>query len=96
MKPKFMVHPSQARCIDSPVEQERLAAIGWLIAQAKPKTKDARRMRSLRAQRREAGWLSMYLWFSPEDVTAISSAKRPDESYADLLVRLVRERSLLQ
>lgn len=96
MKPKFMVHPSQARCIDNPVEQERLAAIGWLIAQTKPKTKMAGRMRSLRAQRREAGWQSIYMWLDPEQVAAVSSALRPGETYVELLVRLIEERSLPQ
>lgn len=95
MKSKLLVHPSQGRTISNPVEIERLLAQGWLIGAAKPRTVMAKRMRSLRQQRRLAGWLSMYLWLSPEDVAAVAAIKRPGESYAALLVRLAKERSLL-
>ncbi|WP_433737432.1 hypothetical protein [Pseudomonas putida] len=95
MKPKLLVHPSQARTISNPVEVERLLAMGWLIGAPKPRTKDAKRMRSLRQQRRLAGWLSVYFWLSPEEVAAVTAIKHPGESYAALLVRLTKERSLL-
>lgn len=95
MKSKLLVHPSQARTISNPVEIERLFTQGWVLAAPKPKTKMARRMRSLRQQRRLAGWLSVYLWLSPEQVATVRALKRPGESYAALLVRLVNERSLL-
>lgn len=95
MKPKLLVHPSQARTISSPVEQERLLAQGWVLAAPKAKTKDAKRMRSQRQQRRLAGWLSIYFWLSPEEVAAVTAIKRQGESYAALLVRLTKERSLL-
>lgn len=96
MKPKLLVHPSQARTIDNPVEVERLLSMGWLIGKPKPRTKDARRMRLLRDQRRAAGWLSLYLWLSPEEVAAVRALKHPNESYVALLMRLVNERSLLR
>jgi hypothetical protein len=95
MRPKLLVHPSQARSISNPVEIERLLAMGWLIGAPKPKTVMAKRMRSLRARRRAEGWMSLYLWLAPVDVAAITAIKRPGESYAALLVRLVNERSLL-
>ncbi|KAL0630440.1 hypothetical protein Q9L58_010712 [Maublancomyces gigas] len=79
-----MVHPSQARTIDNPVEQERLLAQGWLIGTPKPKTKDAKRMRLSRAQRRAEGWMSLLLWLSPEDVAAVKAAlKTGEENYDD-------------
>ncbi|WP_042955505.1 hypothetical protein [Pseudomonas sp. G5(2012)] len=95
MRPKLLVHPSQARTISDPMEQERLLGMGWVLAAPKPRTKDAKRMRSLRQQRRRAGWLSVYLWLSPEQVSAVRALKRSGESYAALLVRLAQERSLL-
>ncbi|MFG0527357.1 hypothetical protein [Pseudomonas sp. yb_5] len=95
VKPKLLVHGSQARTISDPLEVERLLAMGWLLASAKPKTKDAKRMRCQRQQRRLAGWLSLYFWLSPEEVAAVTAVKHPGESYAALLVRLARERSLL-
>lgn len=95
MKPKLLVHQSQARTITNPVEVERLLAQGWLLAKSRPKTKDAKRVRTLRAQRRADGWVSLWLWFSPDQVAAIKAAKRPKETWAGLLLRLVAERSLL-
>lgn len=95
MKPKQLVHPSQARTISSPEEVERLLSMGWVLAAPKPRTKDAKRMRTQRQQRRAAGWLSLYFWLTPEDVTAVTSVRRRGESYAALLVRLATERSLM-
>jgi hypothetical protein len=95
MRSKMLVHGSQARCISSPEEVERLLSMGWLLAMPKPRTKDAKRMRSQRQQRRLAGWLSVYFWLSPEQVAAVRAIKRRGESYSALLVRLVKERSLL-
>lgn len=95
MKPKLMVHPSYARTISSPEEQERLLALEWVIALPKPKTKDARRMRSLRAQRRDAGWANLTLWVDPEQLAAITSAKRPGETVVGLIMRLIKEQGSL-
>lgn len=95
MKPKLLVHPSQARTIDNPVEVERLLAMGWVIAASKPKTKMAKRMRTLRAARRAEGWTSLLLWIDAEQQAAISAAKEPGETYVQLLMRLVRQQSLL-
>lgn len=96
MKPKLLCHPNHARCIDSPAEIERLLAMGWVLAAPKPKTVAAKRMRSLRERRRDAGWLSLYVWLAPEEAAAVTAAKHPSESYAALLVRLVNEQSLSQ
>lgn len=95
MKPKMMMHGSLARCISSPEEVERLLNQGWLIAKPKAKTRDAKSMRLLRARRRDAGWLSLLLWLPPEEVSAVKAAKRAGETYAELLVRLVKQLSLL-
>lgn len=95
MQPKLMVHGSHARTISSPEEVERLLAMGWVLAAPRPKTKTAKSMRSLRARRRAAGWLSLLLWLPPDQAVAVAAAKRQGESYADLLARLVREQSLL-
>lgn len=95
MKPKMLVHGSYARTITDPVEVERLLAMGWLLAKAKPKTAMATRMRELRAQRRAAGWQSLLLFLPPEDWALVKAAMRHGESYAELLIRLVRKQSLL-
>ncbi|MNC60296.1 hypothetical protein D3C75_1101650 [compost metagenome] len=95
MKPKMMVHGSYARTISNPDEVERLLAMGWLLAKAKPKTAMAKRMRSLRARRRAAGWQSLLLFLPPEEVAMVKAALRQGESYAELLVRLVKKQSLL-
>ncbi|MWV11162.1 hypothetical protein F3I62_03545 [Pseudomonas sp. R-28-1W-6] len=91
MKPKYLAHPSQARCIDSPVEQERLLAMGWLLTKPAPRTKDAKRMRMLRTRRRAEGWVGLTLWLPPDQAAAVTAVKRKNESYAELLTRLVRE-----
>jgi hypothetical protein len=93
MRPKLLVHGSYARTISSPEEVERLLAQGWVIATPKPRSKMAKTMRTLRAQRRAAGWKQLYLWLPPEDATALKAAMLPGESYADLLARLVRQQS---
>ncbi|NBA96299.1 hypothetical protein [Pseudomonas sp. R5(2019)] len=93
MKPKLLVHGSYARTIDNPAEVERLLSQGWLLARPRAKTKDAKLMRLLRERRRAAGWLSLYLWLSPDQVVAVKAALRPGEGYADLLVRLVNQQS---
>ncbi|MNJ30883.1 hypothetical protein D3C77_254960 [compost metagenome] len=95
MKPKLLVHPSQARTISSPEEVERLLAMGWVLAAPKPRTKDARHMRELRAQRRAAGWQSLLLFLPPEDAAMVKAARRNGEDYAGLLVRLVKQQSLM-
>src|SRR3990167_2426464 len=78
VKPKMMVHPSQARCISSPAEQERLAAQDWLFAYGKPKSKAAKRMRALRRKRQAEGWVNLPMWFSPVQVAALKAAKRSE------------------
>ncbi|WP_129932338.1 MULTISPECIES: hypothetical protein [unclassified Pseudomonas] len=95
MKPKMMVHPSQARTISSPVEVERLLALGWLIGTPKPRTAMAKRMRTLRAQRRAEGWTVLSLWVDPEDAAAIRECQRPGETVVEMIIRLVRKQSLL-
>ncbi|NBA93449.1 hypothetical protein [Pseudomonas sp. R5(2019)] len=95
MKPKLLVHGSYARTISSPEEVERLLLAGWLLAAPKPRTKDARRMRELNSRRRAEGWTTRTLWFSPEQLAAIKAALLPGETYAELVVRLVRKNSLL-
>lgn len=95
MKPKMLTHPSYARTIDSPAEVERLLAQGWVIAAPKP-GKAAGRMRRLNSERRAAGWTTRTMWFSPEQLAALKAAKRPGESYADLVMRLAMENSLAE
>ncbi|MDM9552977.1 hypothetical protein V0R52_12695 [Pseudomonas asiatica] len=95
MKPKLLVHPSQARTIGNPVEIERLLGMGWVIAAPKAKTRMAKAMRELRAQRRAAGWQSLLLFLPPEQLAMVKAALLQGESYAELLIRLVRKQSLL-
>lgn len=95
MKPKLLCHPSLSRTISSPEEVERLLAMGWLLGKQKPRTKMAARMRTLREQRRAAGWVALLLWLPPDQAAAVRAARRPGEDYAGLLIRLVRKQSLL-
>jgi hypothetical protein len=95
VKPKMLVNPYHARTISSPEEVERLLSQGWLLAKPKARTKRAAGMRTLRERRRAAGWLQVFLWLTPTEVAAITAAKRPRETYAQLLVRLVRTQSSL-
>lgn len=90
-----MVHPSQARCISSSAEQERLAALDWLFAYGKPKSKAAKRMRALRRKRQAEGWVNLPMWFPPEQLAALKAAKRQGESYSELVMRLLEQHSLL-
>lgn len=95
MKPKLLVPRCYARTIDNPVEVDRLLSGDWLLAQPKARTKMASNMRKLRSKRREDGWVNLNLWFDPEQAAAITSALRPGEDYASLVIRLVKL-SLLQ
>lgn len=95
MKPKLLVHPSQARTISNPVEQERLLSQGWVIAAPKPRTAMAKRMRSLRARRRAAGWVNLNIWLDAEDLAAVTATQRPGETVAAMIIRLVKKQSLL-
>lgn len=95
MKPKLLVHPSQARTISSPEEVERLLSLGWVLAVPKPKTVMAKRMRSLRARRRAAGWVNLNIWLDALDLAAVTATQRPGESVAAMLMRLVRKQSLM-
>jgi hypothetical protein len=95
MKPKLLVHPSQARTISSPEEVERLLSQGWVLAAPKPKTVMAKRMRGLRARRRAEGWTVLTLWMSSEDHAAITAIRRPGETVVQMIIRLVRKQSLL-
>lgn len=96
MKPKLLVHQSYARTIDNPVEVERLLALGWLLGKPKPKTKDAKRMRTLRERRRAEGWVNLTLWVDPEQHAAISAAKHHGESVVELIMRMIKEQGLSQ
>ena len=95
MKPKLLVHPSQARTISNPVEQERLLAQGWLIGVPKPKTVMAKRMRTLRARRRDEGWVNLTLWLDAEQAAAVTASQRPGETVVEMLMRLIKKQGLL-
>lgn len=96
MKPKLLAHPSHCRTIDSPAEIERLLAMGWVLAAPKPKTKMAKRMRTLRERRGAEGWVNLTLWFEAQDLAAVRAARLPGETYSQLLVRLVNKQGLSQ
>jgi len=95
MKPKLLVHPSQARTISNPVEVERLLSQGWVLAAPKPKTVMAKRMRSLRARRRAEGWVNLTLWLDAEQAAAVKASQRPSETVVEMLMRLIRKQGLL-
>lgn len=96
MKPKLLVHPSQARTIDNPVEVERLLSQGWVLAAPKPKTVMAKRMRSLRARRRAEGWVNLTLWLDAEQAAAVMASQRPNETVVEMLMRLIKKQGLLE
>lgn len=99
MRPKLLVRKTQARCVDSPTQLEEMLGSGdWLLASPPPKArgKDARRMRNLRRDRRLAGWQSLYLWLTPEQAAVVEAAKWDNETFVELLIRLITERSLLE
>jgi hypothetical protein len=95
MKPKLLVHPSQARTIDNPVEQERLLSQGWVLAAPKPKTLMAKRMRTLRARRRAEGWVNLTLWLDAEQAAAVTASQRPGETVVEMLIRLIKKQGSL-
>lgn len=97
MKAFLLARQSQVVTVLSPTDAEQMLATDYLRVMPRLKShgKDAMRMRSLRRARRIEGWLSLNLWLSPEDVAAVTAIKRPGETYAELLVRLVKERGLL-
>ncbi|WP_141234427.1 hypothetical protein [Pseudomonas sp. Irchel s3b6] len=97
MKAFLMARESQVQTILSPADAEQMLATDYLRVVPRPKArgKDAKRMRLLRRQRQAEGWLSLDLWLSPDEVAAVTAIKRPGETYAELLVRLVKERGLL-
>lgn len=97
MKSYRLVRQSQVQTVLSPDDAERMLATGdWLIATVKPRTRSAARMRGLRRARRLADWHYLTMWIAPEDLAAVKAAQRPGETYAELLMRLVRERGLLE
>ena len=98
MKPYQLARESQVVTVLSPADAERMLATDYLRVIPRPKArgKDARRMRSLRRDRRLAGWQSLYLWLTPEQAAVVETAKWDNETYVDLLIRLIAERSLLK
>ncbi len=96
MKAYRLVRQSQVQTILSPDDAERMLATGdYVTAGATPKHrgKNAKRMRSLRQQRRAAGWLVLDFWLNPIQAAAVRAALLPNETYAELLIRLVRKQS---
>lgn len=93
----LMARQSTVVTITSPVQAEQMLSTDYLrvVPRAKARGKDAKRMRLLRRARLVEGWVSLDLWLSPDDVEAVKAVKRSGETYAALLVRLVKERSLL-
>jgi hypothetical protein len=96
MKTYRLVRQSAVQTVLSPDDAERMLASGdWLIATTRPKTRMAARMRLLRNRRSAEGWVPLSFWLSPDQVAAVKAALYPGESYAELLIRLVRKQSLL-
>lgn len=98
MKPYQLARESQVVTVLSPADAERMLATDYLRVMPRPKArgKDTRRMRSLRRDRRLAGWQSLYLWLTPEQTAVVEATKWDNETYVDLLMRLITERSLLK
>ncbi|MCY1443029.1 hypothetical protein D9M71_594240 [compost metagenome] len=98
MKTYRLVRESAVQTILSPTDAERMLGTGdYVTASAKPKARgrNAKRMRSLRQQRRAAGWLVLDFWLAPDQAVAVRAALLPNETYAEMLIRLVRKQSVL-
>lgn len=94
MKSKTMVHPYHARTVESAAEQERLLQQGWVFTAVKPKTKQAKRMRTLRQQRLVAGWYRADFMLEPWQILLVNSVRMPGETFAELVTRLAEEHCL--
>jgi hypothetical protein len=97
MKEFLLARQSAVVSVLSSADAERMLSTDYLrvMPRLKARGKDAKRMRLMRRARLAAGWLSVKFWLSPDEVTLVRAAKRPGETYARLLVRLINERGLL-
>jgi len=95
MKAILLARQSQVLTVTSPADAERYLATDYLrvIPRSQGRGKNAKRMRSLRQQRRADGWLVLDFWLPPDQAIAVKAALLPNETYAELLIRLVRKQS---
>lgn len=96
MKSTKLVHPSHARTVLSEDDAARLRQAGWLeFEEAKPVSKVAARQRQYRTRCKKLGYRLISVWL-PEDVDrALTAARMPRESVAELIERLLKKLSLL-
>lgn len=97
MKEFLMARESQVQTILSPADAERMLATDYLrvVPRSKVCGGNAKRMRLLRRARRAEGWLVLDFWLAPDQAIAVKAALQPGETYAELLIRLVRKQSVL-
>lgn len=92
-----LVHPSHARTVLSETDAARLRQAGWLeLADAQSTSKTASWQRRYRQRCKEQGMRQLLVWLPSEVFDALCTAKRPGESMAELLVRLVKAFRLIQ
>lgn len=96
MKAKRLVHPSHAREVLSEQDAARLRQAGWLeLDEAKPVSEAAVRQRQYRNRCKKLGYRPITVWLPENVYQALAAARRPDESVAMLLERLLRQLSLM-
>lgn len=89
-KPKRLVHPSHARTVTSPGDAARLVQQGWLeFDQAHPVSASAVWQRRYRQRCKELGLKRFTAYLPLRTFDELMAMKKPGETTADLLVRLL-------
>ncbi|UVJ42852.1 antitoxin VapB family protein [Pseudomonas sp. LS1212] len=90
MKATKMIHPSHAREILSEVDAARLRQSGWLeLDQTKPVSKGAAFQRRYRKRQLMLGFKQFSVWLPESVFNALAAMKKPKESFAELVERLI-------
>lgn len=96
MKTKLLVHPSYARTVLSEDEAARLRQAGWHeLPDTAPVSKDASKHRRFREKCRQDGLQHLCVYVKPETNDALKAMRRPGETLAMVLDRLVELQHLL-
>lgn len=83
-----LAHPSQCREIISPADLDRYLAQGWCELK-QPVSRLAARQRKFRRERKELGYKRVTAFLPLPLFDELMTLKKPGETTADLLVRLL-------